>query len=161
MTRLHKTPLAAVLLLLLLLAPMRVGAAEEVPPQPKQKNDTIKPYDYEGQGRPDPFVSLIVKTAGPDADTDKCRNPLLCSDITQFNLIAIVSDEQTQEHFALVILPDGKNYTLRKGMKIGMRGGTIDEITLEGMIVTEITKDFRGNKQLNKTPIKLRKEEEK
>ncbi|MCX8030331.1 MAG: pilus assembly protein PilP [Thermodesulfovibrionales bacterium] len=109
-------------------------------------------YEYNPQGRRDPFKSLIIK---PEmAEKKKGLTPLEQDDISTFKLTAIVwSGDQ---FYALITLPDGKSYTAKKGTKLGLEGGVIHEITKDTVIVRHYLRDKKHKDII----LKLRLEEQ-
>ena len=117
-------------------------------------------YIYSSIGKRDPFLSIIIasKEAQKKKPKAKFALPIEDFDISQFKLIAIVVEKT--EKYALVGLPDGKYYTVREGMKVGINDGKVTRILADGLIVREIVKDYRGKLAPKDTTLKLRTEEE-
>ena len=117
-------------------------------------------YSYRSIGRRDPFRSLIqtVDTTEED-DTGKIRTPLESYNVSQLRLIAIVS--AAEDAYALVVLPDGKSYTVREGMNIGLHDGIVKEIRSDQVVVEVEVKDHKGNKKLEEVFLRLRQEGDK
>ena len=114
-------------------------------------------YTYEPKGRRDPFVPLTdVVKAKPQKK--KGSAPIEDFDVDEIKLIAIAWD--SQQYFAMVTLPDNKSYTIKKGMTLGLYGGKVREITRDTVIITEQTKDYKGQIKTKDTILKLRKEGE-
>jgi len=118
-------------------------------------------YIYNGSSRRDPFLSIIVSTqaAKKKKPVKAFVPPVEDYDINQFSLIAIVSEKTNK--YALVGLPDGKYYTLKEGMTVGVNEGKVLRILPDRVIVREFVKDYRGKITAQDTTLKLRKEEEK
>jgi Tfp pilus assembly protein PilP len=118
-------------------------------------------YIYNGSSRRDPFLSIIVSTqaAKKKKPAKAFVPPVEDYDINQFSLIAIVSEKTNK--YALVGLPDGKYYTLKEGMTVGVNEGKVLRILPDRVIVREFVKDYRGKITAQDTTLKLRKEEEK
>lgn len=108
----------------------------------------------------DPFLS-IVKAAKQARESKRqdAGAPLESYDLRQIEkgLVAIIWDKA--KSYALVGLPDGKFYTLREGMKLGIHGGTVYRISKDRIIVREMLQDFRGELKPQDTIIMLHKEE--
>lgn len=98
-------------------------------------------YEYNPQGRRDPFKSLIAKA---EQDKKKGATPLEQDEIAVFSLKAIVWSGK--EYFAMITLPDGKSYTVKKGMRLGLDGGIVHEITKDSVIVRQYLKDRKDAK---------------
>jgi len=112
-------------------------------------------YDYAPQGRRDPFRSLLIRES---AEKKKGSGLLEQDELQSFRLIAIVwSGDQ---YHAMITLPDGKSYTVKKGMKIGMDGGTIESITKDSVVVRQLMKDKTGVLKPKDIILRLRTEDE-
>jgi len=129
---------------------------EAIPPQQEEKVEK-EVYVYEVKGRRDPFMSLVA-VAKEKPQRKKGANPIENYDVDEIRLSAIVWDNQ--QYYALVTLPDGKSYTIRKGMTLGLYGGKVEEITKNSVLIRERVKDYRGQLKTKDTPLKLRKEGE-
>ena len=119
-------------------------------------------YTYKSVGGRDPFRSLIqtVEEAATTADNpSKERSPVEKYNISQLKLIAVVS--AGSEAFALVVLPDGKSYTIREGMKVGLHGGVVKEIRSDQVIVDVDYEDHKGKIKTEEVFLKLRQEGDK
>ncbi len=118
-------------------------------------------YIYNARGRRDPFLSIIELTKQKLERKRKTRSqsPLENYDLGDFRLIGIVFDGK--DYYASVLLPDGKAYTITKGMTLGLYEGMVAEIHLDKMIVREKTFDYRGRRILNDFVLELIREEEK
>ncbi|MDP2166797.1 MAG: pilus assembly protein PilP [Thermodesulfovibrionales bacterium] len=119
-------------------------------------------YIYNPSGRRDPLLSII--TASREVETRRGRPgeftpPTEDYDVSQFNLIAIIWAKA--ESHALVGLPDGKYYTLKKGLRAGINEGKVIQILPDSVIIREFVKDYKGKTTAKDTTLKLRKEEEK
>lgn len=127
-----------------------VQAAE----QPKTERET---YIYEQKGRRDPFASL-VQVAKEKPKRLRGAKPIENFDVGEIKLNAILWDNK--QYFALITLPDGKSYTIRKGTTLGLYGGKVEEITRDSVLIREHVKDYRGQLKTKDTILKLRKEGE-
>jgi len=128
---------------------------DAAPAPPKEPSMAIVGYDYNPQGRRDPFTSLILKDV---SEKKKGVGPLEQDDIKTFRLIAIV--KSGDQYHAMITLPDGKSYTVRKGMKIGIDGGTIESITKDSVVVRQLMKDKTGVLKPKDIILRLRTEDE-
>ena len=113
-------------------------------------------YKYEPAGRRDPFLSILDAAAQTKAKRAKGLIPLQDYDLSQVRLIAIVWD--TSERYALVGLPDGKFYTVKEKMTIGIHEGEIHRIMEDAVLVREFKPDFKGTLRAQDTVLRLRKE---
>jgi len=112
-------------------------------------------FIYEMKGRRDPFMSLVAVAKEKPRGVKKA-NPVENFDVDEIKLSAIVSDNK--QYYALITLPDGKSYTVKKGMGLGLYGGRVAEITKNSVIITEQVKDYKGQFKTKDTTLKLRKE---
>lgn len=124
-------------------------------------------YVYDKKNKRDPFVSLIVTT--PEKSV-KGETPFESYDITTMKVIAIVRTEKG--NYAEIVLPDGKSYTVKEGMKIrdkngneremtfGIHAGKIEQITKDSIVFKELVKDYKGEIKPKRTILRLREEEE-
>ncbi|NOX19829.1 MAG: pilus assembly protein PilP [Nitrospirae bacterium] len=123
-----------------------------------------KPYKfevvkYDPAGRRDPFLSVIALTKQKIEKQKKRKtNPLENYDVTDFKLLGIVYDGQ--RYYASVLLPDGKAFTVTKGMTVGLYNGKIIDISEGQLVVREYVMNYRGELKPKDTILKLRKEEE-
>lgn len=94
-------------------------------------------YEYNPHGRRDPFASLAAKQEA--LDKKKGTTPLEQDDLGTVRLIAIVWSGK--EHIAMITLPDGKSYTVKQGMRLGLDGGIVEKITRDTVVVRQYLKD--------------------
>ncbi|TAL26501.1 MAG: hypothetical protein EPN94_03105 [Nitrospirae bacterium] len=131
-------------------------AAKVAQPEAEEKikiEDEILIYNKEGKR--DPFASLLIKAQeGPKSGA----TPLESYDISTVKVIGVVWN--AGGHFAEIVLPDGKAYTLREGMAIGLHNGKVQRITPNSIVIKESVKDYKGNIKSKETILKLREEEE-
>ena len=132
-------------------APPPLGAIPQVSPE----TTNIVAYEYSGFGRRDPFTPLIVKK-----EPDKKRGllPLESYGASEFKLIAILWGRGG--YSAVVTLPDGRSYTVRENMRLGLHNGKIYKINKDSVIIREQIRNERGVMGLQDTILKLRGEEE-
>ena len=139
--------------------PELVKAGQAAPPGALQgvieKTVPSVAYEYSAKGRRDPFATLIQKPAG---EGKKGSVPLENYDVTEFKLTGILWSNL--EYYAVVLVPDGRNYIISQGRKIGLHGGSVYKIVKDSVIVRESLKDYRGNVKQKDTVLKLRREEE-
>ena len=134
-------------------------AAAPAPPAPQKEEPKVEKevYVYDAKNRRDPFTSLIA-VAKEKPQRLRKANPVENYDVDEIKLSAIVWD--SRQYYALITLPDGKSYTIKKGLTLGLYGGKVAEITKDSVIITEQVKDFRGRPKTKDTTLKLRKEGE-
>jgi len=116
-------------------------------------------YNYRPAGRRDPFAPLVVKPK-PVREPRPLKPgvPVESYDISEFILIATLWNKAG--HYAVIRLPDGKSYTIREGMKLGLHGGKVYKITKDSVIIRENIKDHRGTFVPRDKILKLRLEDE-
>lgn len=142
-------------------APSKVApakAAQEAALQPadaKETKATEEAVTYDRKGKRDPFISLVVTAI---EKPKKGQTPLENYDISAIKILGIVWNEKG--NFATAVLPDGKAYTLREGMTIGLHEGKIHKINKNKIIIIEKIKDYRGQLKSKETILKLREGEE-
>lgn len=100
-------------------------------------------FSYSSIGQRDPFVSLLKKEAD-SKQADIPKTPLEKFDLGQFRVQAILIGKGAPR--AMVSAPDGKNYILKPGLKIGKNNGMITEINKNSIIIEESTIDLAGNR---------------
>ena len=118
------------------------------PIAPKQAKVEIEeeveedPFIYRSFGQRDPFESLL-KVEQDTLDSDTPKTPLEKFDLGQFRIQAILIGKGVPR--AMVSAPDGKNYILRPGLKIGKNSGVIKDIIKSAIVIEETTTDLLGN----------------
>jgi Tfp pilus assembly protein PilP len=148
-------------LILLVLGIVIIAAAAKdaitSPPATEKTEKTVAPnaYEYNARGRRDPFATLIVKL---EAERKKGAVPIESYDIIEFKLSAILWNKSG--YYALVSVPDGKNFTLKEGTTVGLHRGKVYKITKNSVIIREFLKDYRGTVKPKDTVLKLHREEE-
>lgn len=130
------------------------AASPQVEP-PKVESET---YTYESRGRRDPFFSIITAAKQQAEKKKKGVSPVENYDVSDFRLIAIAWDNN--QYYSLISLPDGKSYTIKQGMTLGLHGGKVHQITMDSVVIREYVKDYKGELKSKDTILKLRKEEE-
>lgn len=116
-------------------------------------------YIYRSEGKRDPFLSIITAAKEIKKKKKKKLVPTEDYDLSQMALIAIVWGKDTR--YALVGLPNGKYYTIRTGMPLGIHGGKVMRITEKTVLVREFIPDYKGRLSPQDTVLKLHKEEGK
>lgn len=111
-------------------------------------------YAYDPAGRRDPFVPLLeVKKAIPTDDGP--LTPLQTFDVGQLRLAGVVVGHSAP--IAMVMVPGGKSYILKKGDKVGKNHGTVIDINEQSVLVKERYYDFAGEIRENVQEILLPK----
>ncbi|MCL5061743.1 MAG: pilus assembly protein PilP [Nitrospiraceae bacterium] len=121
----------------------------------EETTKTSTAYEYTAGAKRDPFIPLIIKA---DAKPQKGLIPIESYGVSEFKLIAILWDKT--KYYAVITLPDGKSYTIKEGMKLGLHGGKAYKITKDSVIIREQVRDYKGALSPKDTILKLRREEE-
>jgi len=112
---------------------------------------------YDSKGKRDPFLSLVEITKQKPIKK-RGASPFESYDIDEIRLLAIASDKD--KYYALIRLPDKKNYTITEGMTLGLQGGKVASIKPDRVVIREYTKDYRGDMKPRDAVLKLHKGEE-
>lgn len=120
-------------------------------------------FEYQIEGRPDPFMPFITEKAtsseNPDeiVDRDQTLTGMQLFEPGQLTLVALMV--ATSGKYAMVQDFTGKGYVVQEGTKIGRRGMVADII--ENKVIIEEKATTRGGKVLiNKIAMVLKKEGE-
>lgn len=145
--------------------PVKKPAAEKVKPptvevkKPVEEVKKEEPQEvvYDAKGKRDPFLSLVEITKQKPVKK-KGASPFESYDIEEVKLLAIASTKE--KYYALIRLPDRKNYTITEGMTLGLQGGRVEKITKDSVIIREYVKDYRGEIKPRDAILKLHKGDE-
>jgi type IV pilus assembly protein PilP len=135
---------------------VKPAPVKEAPKAEEAKKTETEEYKYNAGGRRDPFLSLIEITKEKPTKK-KGATPFESYSLDEIRLLAIASSNN--KHYALVMLPDGKTYSITRGMTIGMQGGKVEKITKDSVWIREYVKDYRGELKPRDTILKLHKGE--
>jgi len=115
-------------------------------------------YVYQPGDRRDPFEPLIVPKKKSETKLSGAgRSGTLESyDISDFALLAIA--KKGEKYYALLVTPDNRSFTVRKGTRIGLNKGRVEEITGNKIVLMEYSKDFRGDTRPKQITLELLKE---
>ncbi len=105
----------------------------------------------------DPFSSPVLEAKQAEAKRPKGLHPLESYSIDEFRLIATVWNRA--ERYAMVVLPDGKSYTIKEGMTVGIHNGKVVKIEPSSVHIREFVKDYRGVVKPRDYTLKLREDE--
>ena len=128
--------------------------------------DWIKPpeFAYSSEGKPDPFQPFIEQNEGSteqSAKADKPQRPLTPLERvqpSQLNLEGILWDSKKPgQAMALVKLPDGKGYVLKKGTRIGRHQGRVVQIKPDQVVIQEEVTSIFGEEEEQNVVLKLHK----
>lgn len=115
----------------------------EQTPENAQLSDLAPVGGYDPSGRRDPFAPVLSQLA--PGQVDPSLPPLQRVSLTNMNLIAVIWG--AYGYSAMVQMPDGNGYTVRKGTRMGPNNGVVSAITEKGIIVQERFTDVYGRKQ--------------
>lgn len=132
-------------------------AKKEQKPAEEIKKVEQEEVVYDAKGRKDPFLSLIEMTKKKPLKK-KGASPFESYDVEEIRLLAIASAKD--KYYALIRLPDKKNYTITEGMNMGLQGGKVEKITKDMVVIREYVKDYRGDIKPRDAILKLHKGEE-
>ena len=134
---------------------MKAQAASLQTADAKETNTVEEAVTYDKKGKRDPFVSLAVIAV---EKPKKGQAPLENYDVSAIKILGIVWNDNGS--FAEIVLPDGKAYTLREGMTIGIHEGKVQKIDKDHIVIRERIKDYKGELKSKETILKLREGEE-
>jgi Tfp pilus assembly protein PilP len=126
-------------------------------PEEVKKAEQQEEYKYDVRGRRDPFLSLVEITKQKTI-RKKGASPVESYDIDEIKLLAIAWN--SSKHYALIMLPDKKTYTITEGMTLGLQAGKVQKITKDSVVIREYIKDYRGENKPRDSILKLHKGEE-
>ncbi|GAU09675.1 hypothetical protein DPF_2406 [Desulfoplanes formicivorans] len=145
----------------------QVPGHEEAPSLSGEMPAWMQPssYRYDPLVTTDPFVPFIRKEEPPALQAEEVPlsrplTPLEKIDVTQLTAVGIVwYPAGNKQSMAMVQLPDGKGFVLRKGMRVGRHNGVVDTITPEAIIVREQGRDIFGKQITRDVLIKLHRKQ--
>lgn len=110
------------------------ATAEATVPPPAKPAD--EGWVYSAAGRRDPFRSFLSELwKESSAFTSRCRGPLGKFEVEQFRLVAVITG--LEDPVAMVELPGGKGYVVRRGSCVGKSGGVVAAVRTGEVVVTE------------------------
>jgi type IV pilus assembly protein PilP len=98
---------------------------------------------YDPAGRRDPFAPVLDQLT--PGQVDMSLPPLQRVGLTDMNLIAVIWG--AYGYTAMLQMPDGNGYAVRKGTRVGPNNGVVSAITEKGIVVQERFTDVYGRKQ--------------
>lgn len=151
------------LLCLLVFIPGSVVAADNQDADSGQKPDWISPpaYQYTREGKQNPFRSFMRTRDEQEQNKDKKKpraqlGPLQKIAVTQLKLVGILWDPEKQNKvLAMVELPNGKGFVLKKGTKVGRQDGEVVDITEDSIIIEEEVISVLGEKETRTQVLEL------
>jgi len=129
---------------------------EQKPPEETKKVEQ-EGIIYDAKGKRDPFLSLIELTKQKPMKK-RGASPFESYDVEEVRLLAIAWNKD--KYYALISLPDKKNYTITEGMSMGLQAGKVEKITKDMVVIREYVKDYRGEIKPRDAILKLHKGEE-
>ena len=126
-------------------------------PQEETKKVEQEEVIYDAKGKKDPFLSLVELTKQKPVKK-RGATPFESYDVGEVKILAIAWAKD--KYYALIRLPDNKNYTITEGMAMGLQGGKVEKITKEMVVIREYVKDYRGDIKPRDAILKLHKGEE-
>ena len=155
--------LGPALLLAVCLAPTDVQAQAVVETLP-DRSEGQQLFEYQLEGRPDPFVPFISEeAANPSPRPDEIIDPqqqlhgMQLFEPGQLTLVAIIS--QGGRPLAMVEDFTGKGYLLREGIKVGKRG-RVKAISERRVVIEETALTRTGKKIQSEFIMQLKNEGE-
>jgi len=116
----------------------------------------LKPFTYQTEGRPDPFLSFISVKVAQEAETSsETLTGMRQFEPGQLTLVSIIFTEGNA--MAMVEDSSHKGYIVRKGTKIG-RSGIISNISPNQVIIKQLSYSTSTRKSYKTVEMTLRKE---
>ena len=141
-------------------APADAQNVSQTPIAIEESKDT---FEYQIEGRPDPFMPFITERAATSENPDEIIDPdqnlsgMQLFEPGQLTLVALLVNGHNK--YAMVQDFTGKGYVIEEGTKIGRRGVVADIVT--NKVIIEEKALTRGGKTLiNKIAMVLKKEGE-
>lgn len=159
----------SLIILLILVMAQAAPAADNSTAQPSeaQTPDWLAPFDYSynPRGITDPFVpfvqSMVEEEAPERSKPQRPLTPLEKVEVSQLDLVGIIwSLDPAGSPSAMVELPDGKGFIVRKGTTVGRNQGKITAIQPGQIIILEEVTNIFGVTEDKQTTLKLRPEQE-
>lgn len=142
------------------LAPAPAPKAEDtgtaVVPVALEAEKAETPFQYNPDGRRDPFKSIIVSSE-KHASAENLP-PLQRKELAELKLIGIVWGGFG--YGAVIQTPDGKGYSVRKGTRIGLNNGIISRITNKEVVVQEKYVDIFNESKMRDIVMELHPQKE-
>lgn len=137
-------------------APAPVVAAPEAAPVAQKKEDPNATFQYNPEGRRDPFKSIIVSSV--KRAPNEALPPLQRRELSELKLIGVVWG--SLGYGAIIQTPDGKGYPVRKGTRVGLNNGVITRISVKEIVVQENYLDIFGERKVREITLELHPQKE-
>jgi type IV pilus assembly protein PilP len=117
-------------------------------------------FQYTATERLDPFSSFLKTQAARQQrrvqDTSRVLSPLERFEVTQLKVVGIIHNNFNPDNVAAMVeLPDGKGFVLKKGERVGMNQGRVVMITSDQVQVLEESEDLYGDIVTRSVVLKL------
>ncbi|MFO7727194.1 MAG: pilus assembly protein PilP [Desulfonatronovibrio sp.] len=156
-----------IILLILFMTPGASAADSTSQSSETKTPDWLDPFDYSynPRGMTDPFVPFVqsmVEEEEPErSKPQRPLTPLEKVEVSQLDLVGIIwSLDPAGSPSAMVELPDGKGFIVRKGTTVGRNQGKITAIQPGQIIILEEVTNIFGVTEDKQTTLKLRPEQE-
>lgn len=131
-------------------APVVAGTVEE------PKGDPNTTFQYNPEGRRDPFKSIIISSAKRAANDT--LPPLQRRELSELKVIGVIWGGLG--YGAVIQTPDGKGYPVRKGTRVGLNNGMVSQINTKQVIVMENYLDIFGERKIREITLELHPQKE-
>jgi type IV pilus assembly protein PilP len=118
------------------------SAQKEKPPE----------WVYSSIGKRDPFRSFMTMEGEKNVTNNRCNSPLGKYELDQMKLVAVITG--ISDPLAMVELPTGVGFTVRRGACIGRNGGTVSSIRTGEVVVSEWVVKADQTKEKTQTVLK-------
>ena len=121
--------------------------------------DGDEPYEYDPDGRRDPFKPLIApKKPPPPIAAEKVSCPPLQEfELASLKLVAIIWGQLGRK--AMLKAPDGRGYTVSEDMQLGRNCARVRRIESNAVIIEETRRDTEGHLLKEEVVLRLRERE--
>jgi len=138
--------------------PKPAAATPAAPAPAASDKPAAEEWSYSSAGKRDPFRSFLAESArsGNNLST-RCATPLGRYEIEQLRLVAVVTG--LEDPVAMVQVPSGTGYSVRRGACIGKNGGTVAAIRSGEVVVAEWAIRADGTRDRTQTILSLPKRE--
>lgn len=114
-------------------------------------------YVYSSAGKRDPFRSFLAEIAVERQEKEnRCNTPLGRYEIDQMKLVAIITG--LEDPVAMVEIPTGVGYTLRRNSCVGKNGGVVTAIRGDEVLITEWIVRADGTRDSTQSVLRLPKQ---
>ncbi len=137
-------------------------------PKPQKKLVVKKKpitFIYSPVGKRDPFrptwLTKAVRRLQPRNKNTRVKiikrqkTPLEKFELDQLKVVAIVTG--VANPVAMVEDPDGRGYMVRRGTLIGRNNGQVTRINVDGVVVSEVFRDFSGKRVITRVRLRMKK----